>query len=108
MVELSNWRMKKTLKRYLRSTGRRFRIEKAILFGSRARADYLLDSDVDLLLVSEDFEGMPFRKRCGELLRHWPGPVDLEVLGYTPAEFRKMKKRLGIVAQAVKEGVIVG
>ncbi|MGK0209672.1 MAG: hypothetical protein ACI83O_000954, partial [Patescibacteria group bacterium] len=44
------------------------------------------------------------RKRMGELLDGWTAEVDLEVIGYTPEEFLRMQKRMGIVQQAVKEG----
>jgi predicted nucleotidyltransferase len=34
-----------------------------ILFGSRARDDWLYTSDVDLILVSENFQSMNFLQR---------------------------------------------
>jgi len=92
------------LKDYLKKISKVFCIEQALLFGSRARGDYFLDSDVDLILVSSDFASVPFRKRMGLLLAYWEGEVDLEVLAYTPQEFARMKKRQGIVSQAMKEG----
>ena len=41
----------------------------------------------------------------GILLEWWEGPVDLEVLCYTPQEFERKKKQIGIVKQAVKDGI---
>lgn len=32
-------------------------------------------------------------------------PIPLEVLPYTPEEFRRKKEELGIVAMAAKEGI---
>lgn len=84
---------------------REFRIEQAILFGSRARGDWLRESDWDLLLISPDFEGVAFSERIRTVLNHWSGPADLEVLCYTPAEFSRKKRQIGIVATAVKEGI---
>lgn len=46
------------VRRFVRKVGRDFRLELALFFGSRARGDHLLHSDVDVILVSPDFEGM--------------------------------------------------
>jgi predicted nucleotidyltransferase len=34
-----------------------------MFFGSRVRGDRLKDSDIDLVIVSEDFKNMPFTRR---------------------------------------------
>ncbi len=75
-----------------------------ILFGSRARGDWLLGSDADLMVVSPDFEGLRFAHRSAEILRHWRGRVDMEVFCYTPAEIAARRRGIGIIAQAPKEG----
>jgi predicted nucleotidyltransferase len=41
----------------------KFEPEEVILFGSRARGDYLEDSDYDLMVVSKKFGGYDFRAR---------------------------------------------
>lgn len=104
MAGCTNEQVEDALVGYLAFVSRRWRIEKAILFGSRARDEYLLESDVDLILVSPDFAAMPFRTRLGDALEGWNANVDLEVLCYTPEEFERKKHDLGIVQQAVKEG----
>jgi predicted nucleotidyltransferase len=43
-----------------------YRITEAIFFGSRARGDYLADSDYHIVLVSPDFEGVFFSQRTQE------------------------------------------
>ena len=105
MAGYENKKIMNALKKYLRDVGKHFKVEKALLFGSRAGEDYFLNSDVDLIIVSPDFEKINFRKRMGELLEWWDEKVDLEVIGYTPEEFEKKKKQIGIVRQAVKEGI---
>ena len=97
----------KSLKQYLKKVKKYFEIDKAILFGSRARGDYLLSSDVDLIIVSKDFKNLQFRQRMEELLMFWDEKIDLEVIGYTPEEFEKKKKQIGIVQQALKEGIFI-
>ena len=75
-----------------------------LLFGSRARGDYKLTSDVDLMVISKDFKKYSFRQRPNDFLDTWILPIDFEVLYYTPEEFIRKKKEYGIVRQAAKEG----
>ena len=79
--------------------------EKILLFGSRARGDHLLESDVDILIVSKKFEGMNWLKRIRDVSLYWDGLVTLEPICYTPAEFEEKKRMIGIVNQAVRDGV---
>ncbi len=93
------------LRRFKEALGKRFRVEKMILFGSRARGDHLNLSDVDLIVVSPDFAGMNFLSRIRAVVQFWEADLPLEVLPYTPEEFQRKKEELGIVAMAVKEGI---
>jgi len=105
MGEKTNQHVLKSLKRLRRQLGKKVRIERMLLFGSRARGEHLLTSDVDIVLVSPDFKEQKFQDRVAMVLEYWDEDVDLEVLCYTPEEFSHKKKQLGIVQQAVKEGV---
>lgn len=95
------------LSRHLKYIRRRFKPEQIILFGSRARGDNLITSDVDLLVVSKRFEGIDWRKRIMMVFGDWDKRQMLEPLCYTPEEFERKRKELGIVRQAVKEGMPV-
>ena len=75
-----------------------------VLFGSRARDDWLLTSDVDILLVSNDFKELTMIQRISKILEQWRAGVDLEPLCYTEEEFSRMKTRIGIVKKAIEEG----
>lgn len=87
---------------------RHFAPKHVILFGSRATGRARPDSDVDLILVSPCFEDVEFIKRMG-LFRQKIDPlrygVSVDVLCYTPEEFKEMSTGIGMVAEAVKEGV---
>ena len=95
------------VKRFVEKVDRDFRLEGAFLFGSRARGDHFLHSDVDVLLVSRDFEGVRFTDRMTMMYDYWSYEYPLEVLCYTPSEFDKKKKQIGIVRHAIKWGVRV-
>ena len=81
------------------------RLERALLFGSRARDDWLHESDYDFVIVSPDFAQVPFLKRASLVQRHWPGREHAEILAYTPDEFRIKAGQICIVQEAVREGV---
>ena len=95
----------KLLRKYVGEINKKFKIEKAILFGSRARGDALNTSDVDLILISKDFQNLHFRKRMAIVLEGWDADLDIEVLCYTPGEFERKKKEIGIIRTAVEEGI---
>ncbi len=95
------------MKDFLTRVTARFPLESGIIFGSRARSDELQDSDYDLILISPAFEGMTWRERIGATLELWNLDVDLEVLCYTPEEFRSKAAEISTVAEAVREGLLV-
>lgn len=93
------------VRKFLERVGRRYALTAAYLFGSRARGDHLLASDVDLILVSDDFAGAFFTDRMAAVLRFWKGDVDLEAFCYTLAEFERKREQIGIVREAVEHGI---
>jgi hypothetical protein len=93
-----------SLARFLGRVAERFPLERAILFGSRARGDELRHSDYDLVLVSGAFEGLPWAERAAAVRDVWDLPERLEALCYTPAEFRRKREEIGTVATAAREG----
>jgi len=95
----------KIAKQFSRGIRKRFKIDRIILFGSRARGEHLLKSDFDFIIVSEDFRGIPFYKRMAEMLNYWHWSEDLEPLCYTPEEFEKKKRETVMIRYAVREGI---
>lgn len=75
----------------------------AILTGSYARGDFNLWSDVDILLVSEDFKGGPV-----ERLKALDIPSRFQVIPLTPKEFRRLLTRRDHLAlEAVESGIML-
>jgi len=98
----------KIINNFVRKVRKKYKVEKAIFFGSRARGDYLKNSDYDIILVSPDFEGIFFSKRIALMYDFWDNyPLEIEPLCYTPKEFEQKKKEIGIVSEAVKEGIMI-
>jgi len=81
------------------------KVNKIIFFGSRVYGKFNKDSDIDLVIVSKNFEGKKFRYRSVGLYKYWNLDYPVDFLCYTPEEFNKLKKQITIVRQAVMEGI---
>ncbi len=77
--------------------------EKIILFGSKARKDNLKYSDYDIIIVSKKFKGMDFHKRIISIYEIIDEAIPIDVLCYTPEEFEKKRKEIGIVKKKAWE-----
>jgi len=76
-----------------------------VVFGSYARGDFNLGSDIDILLLSDALPADP-RKRSELLYEHIEGR--LEPKGYTREEFTDLlRRRNPIAVDAVRHGVSV-
>ncbi|MEM2913599.1 MAG: nucleotidyltransferase domain-containing protein [Candidatus Bathyarchaeia archaeon] len=72
----------------------------AILIGSFARGDFNLWSDVDILVISEDFAGSPL-----ERLKSLDAPPGYQVIALTHREFKVLLRRgEPIVTEAIEYG----
>ncbi len=71
-------------KNYVRRLARNITVRQAILTGSRATGSYLEDSDVDLIVVSDDFSKMQLPERLRYLQKPWKSKIPLEAFG-TPS-----------------------
>ena len=67
--------------------------QKIILYGSYAKGCPREGSDIDLIVISEDFKGMNIRERL-EILGLASGRIfePIEALGYTPEEIKNKKE----------------
>lgn len=93
------------LKMFKEKLKKRFSVERIIFFGSRAKGKPSKDSDVDLIVVSDKFNGKKFRERAIGFYQYWNLDYPVDFLCYTPEEFEKLKNQVSIVSQALKEGI---
>jgi predicted nucleotidyltransferase len=105
MDRISNERVLDHLREFKKRIEGHFAIERMILFGSRARDDWLYESDIDLILVSRDFQTISFLDRIREIASMWDGDLSLEPICYTPDEFERKRSETGIVREAAKHGI---
>ncbi|MGP3667157.1 MAG: nucleotidyltransferase domain-containing protein [Candidatus Bathyarchaeota archaeon] len=81
-----------------------------LLFGSRVSGEYLTDSDIDLIVVSNRFKDVEFVERPANVLRilYREGVKEpLDILCYTVEEFKRKSQEIGIVKEALKTGKIL-
>lgn len=81
----------------------KFELEKVILFGSRARGDYLKDSDYDLMVVSRRFKGYDFRARIIKLYELIDEPINIDILVIRQKNLKNGVKRCALLRGRVKK-----
>lgn len=59
------------------------------LFGSYARGDHTLESDVDIIVVSKRFEGMSYLDRIEYVRMRLPRDVGFDIIALTPKELEE-------------------
>lgn len=93
------------LKKFIENVNKSIKIQKIILFGSRAAGDFRKESDIDLMIVSPEFEGKNFFERVKIMYNYWELDYAVDFLCYTPKEFNELGKKISIVSEAIKSGV---
>lgn len=95
----------KEIKKFTKIISKEYKIKKVILFGSQVTKKININSDVDLIIVSPNFKRKRKIKRSPPLYIKWNLSYPVDFLCYTPEEFKKKKSQIGIVQEAVKEGI---
>ena len=86
-----------------------YRIERIVVFGSWATGEETARSDIDIVIVSPDWECVEFYERPRSFLIEWPREElptpDIHPL--TPEEFEERSQTAGdIIHTAVNEGTV--
>ena len=80
-------------------------IQKVIVFGSYANGTFTKDSDIDIAVISNEFEKMRLWDKAKYLGRAARGiPYPIEAIGVSPSEFEK--SRQGTLIDEVKRNGI--
>ena len=78
-----------------------------ILFGSRAEGTAHAYSDIDLILVSERFEGRRFIDRMTEFGRQMAWDRHIDALCYTPEEYTRKLQAPTMLKDASESGITI-
>lgn len=98
---------KKIVNNYLKHLESKIKIKGVLLFGSFAYGNPDKHSDVDLAVISSDFRKQDFWKRVNfltKMRRNIADQIAMDIIGYTPSEFRHIEKHSAIMAKAKKDG----
>jgi uncharacterized protein len=73
-------------------------VENIVLFGSQVTGKIHDGSDIDLIIVSNDFKGKDLFERCdmtlvAELMTRQKFIIPMDILTMTPAEYRESQSR---------------
>lgn len=93
------------VRKFKKNINKSIKVDKVILFGSRAKGNFHRYSDFDLIIVSSEFKGIPWYKRPAKLYAMWNEDYPLEILCYTPEEISRRMGKIGIVSEAIKKGI---
>lgn len=86
------------------------RVERVVLFGSCASGVSTEHSDIDLAVVSDDFEGMDIFRRLetiGLALARGKITEPIEALGYTVEEYESREQGTLVADEIRAKGVLV-
>ena len=95
------------IKKFVNKLKKDYQINQIIFFGSRVSGKPHKDSDIDIIIVSDDFEGMNRLHRGANMYKYWDALVPVDFLCYTPKEFNILKKRISIVKEALENGILI-
>jgi predicted nucleotidyltransferase len=96
-------RIKKEIER-IKKILPKLNIEKAILFGSSARGDIGINSDIDLIIIMNT--DLKFLDRLDLFYRKLRPNLAIDILVYTPKEFEEIKRSL-FGKNVIKDGIIL-
>jgi uncharacterized protein len=97
----------KSINKFSERLSKDFDIKKIIFFGSRATGNAKKHSDIDLIIVSNNFKKMNFFERVSKMYDYWTIDMPVDFLCYTEEEFDKLRKLVSIVSYALKNGIIL-
>ena len=91
MRPANDWpsRTKEALQKFLQTLKEEYPEARVYLFGSFARGDWLEDSDLDLAVISPQFQGA-LVERMADLRRLAPNYASFEIFAFTPEEMEHL------------------
>ena len=98
----------KIITRFMREAKKSLDVKRVILFGSRASGQSSTWSDIDIAVISNDFNGMDFIKRSARLGKiAWVAKTtEVEAFGFTEQEYERAG-RLDFAWEIKKTGKVV-
>ena len=93
------------IREFRKNLNKKIPVKKMILFGSYAHGKPNKDSDIDLLIVSSKFKRKRSFRRSLGFYEYWKLNYPVDFLCYTPNEFNRLKNKVTIVREAIRNGI---
>jgi len=90
------------INKFAKKVKKEFSPDKILLFGSKATGKDWKRSDYDFIIISKKFKDMHWLDRISKLVNLWDSLSDIDILPYTPEEFKEKKKTSSTVRSALK------
>ncbi len=103
-IKLSK-RRKYELVKFLKRLKEELGVVEVYIFGSRAYGTPLLESDLDIIVVSDEFGKRNFIENMELLSMMWDGSFTIEIFPYTPDQINKYANRKTVISEAIKRGI---
>ena len=84
---------------------RRLNPSRVLIFGSRVTGNVTEDSDIDVIIISDAFEEIPFVNRMVNVMKLAKFPKHVDYFCYTPEEFMKVKVSSSVIENALENFV---
>ncbi len=81
--------------------------EKVILFGSRVNGSATEESDLDVIVVANMFERIPFLRRMAFMLKKVRFKKHIDFICYAPNEFERIQHSSSMLQDALAHGTIL-
>lgn len=103
--------VKKITEDYIKNFPPNIKVKGVFLFGSYATGKIREESDIDIAVISPDFKEIPFIKRLELLSKLRKSKMSrsapMDIIGYTPEEFKNIDKESIIMRRAKREGRMI-
>lgn len=81
--------------------------EKVLLFGSRVMGEANEESDLDVIVVSNVFESIPFIRRMAFMLKKVRFAKHIDFLCYAPTEFERIQQTSTVIQDTLQYGELI-
>jgi len=103
-IEISK-RKKKEIAKLLNKLKKELKVEEAYIFGSRVYGNPLRESDIDILIVSDEFKNKGFIENMIRVSMLLDGNLDVEIFPYTREDLIKYKGKKIVITEALEKGM---
>jgi Nucleotidyltransferase domain. len=96
---------KKELVKLLKKLKDELKVEEVHIFGSRVYGTPLKESDIDILIISEEFKNKSFIENMIRVNKMLDGNLDIEIFPYTREDIIKYKGKKVVITEALEKGL---